>query len=95
MRDQDLINRLRLLRRTVETLETDLRRRHLNERSLGEVDSQMENGIASDPRCADLGKRVDALRESVLTPRQQLFQDAVRACWELKDAIEGIVSSMV
>ena len=95
MKDQDLIHRLRLLRRTVDTLETDLRRHHLSERLLDEVDSQMENGIAAEARCAGLGKLVDALRESVLTPREQLYQDAVRACWKLKDAIEGVVSGMV
>mgnify|MGYP001291957806 CR=1 FL=1 len=37
---------------------------------------------------------VDALRESAMHPRAELFPDTIRACEKLKDAIEGVVSAL-
>ena len=92
MDGQDLVHRLRRLRRSVLMLQTELRHRHLDEQLINEIEEQMENGLASDPRSARLCAVVDALRESTLTPRAELYADTVRACEKLKDAIEDILS---
>ncbi len=91
MEDDDLVRRLRRLRRTVDMLQSDLRYGHLNEDLLTEIEAHMERGIASEPHCAGLSALVDAVRESTLTPRPQLLADTVRACERLKDAIEGVI----
>ena len=90
----DLARRLKTLRRTVLMLETELRQEHLDEGLLADIEQQLEDGIASDPRCAVLRQHVDALRESTLTPRKELYADTVRACVQLKDAIEGVVGGV-
>ena len=92
MNDQDLVRRLRRSKRTVDMLGTDLQREHLNGKLLADIDDQMENGITSDPRCSGLRERVDALRESTLTPRPELFRDTIRLCEKLKDAMEEVVN---
>lgn len=94
MTDLDLARRLRQLRRTVHMLENELRHEHVDEGLLDGIEQQMENGIATEPRCKDLIVPVDALRESTLTPRSELFRDTIRACEKLKDVIEGIVSRL-
>lgn len=94
MTDLDLSRALRVLRRTVLMLQTELRQGRIDQRLITDIDVQMERGIAGDPRCADLVKKVDALRESTLTPRAELYGDAVRACEKLNDAIEGVLSAM-
>jgi hypothetical protein len=90
----DLPRRLKTLRRTVLMLESELRQEHLDEGLLAEIEKQLEDGIAGHPRCAILRQHVDALRESTLTPRKELYIDTVRACAKLKDAIEGVVNGM-
>jgi hypothetical protein len=92
MNAKDLARRLKTLRRTVLMLETELRQEHLDEGLLVEIEKQLEDGIASHPRCAVLRQHVDALRENTLTPRKELYTDTVRACMQLKDAIEGVVN---
>lgn len=92
MKDLDLVRRLRQLRRTVHMLETELRNDHLDVDLMAEIDMQLEQGIATEPRCTGLHAPVDALRESTFTPRPELMRDTIRACEKLKDAIEGIVS---
>lgn len=89
MEDLDLSRSLRRLNRTVDMLQTDLRRGHLNAKLLAEIEMRMEHGIATEPRCDDLPALVDALRESTLTPRRELYADTIRACERLKDAIEN------
>lgn len=91
MNDEDLLRRLKRLRRTVLMLDTEFRRTHVDTPLLLELDHLMEDGIAADPRCAGLRDLVDALRESTLTPRPELHADAVRCCEKLKDAIEDVV----
>ncbi|MCB9170255.1 MAG: hypothetical protein H6597_04535 [Flavobacteriales bacterium] len=88
----DLSRRLKVLRRTVEMLQTELRHGHMDDELVRRIDTQLEDGIATDPRSAGLRTQVDALRESTLTPRPELLRDAIRACDKLKDAIEGVVS---
>lgn len=95
MNDLDLARRLRRLRRTVDMLQSDLRHDHLNAILLAEIETQMEHGIATEPRCASLVAPVDALRESTLTPRPELHADTIRCCEKLKDAIEGVVGRLV
>ena len=92
MNDLDLARRLRVLRRTVLMLQTELRHDHVDEALIAEIDQQMEQGIATEPRCMHLPSVVDALRESAMHPRAELFPDTIRACEKLKDAIEGVVS---
>jgi len=91
MTELELSRALRTLRRTVLMLETELRQEHLDEELLADIEQQLEDGIASHPRCAVLRQHVDALRENTLTPRRELYTDTVRACMQLKDAIEGVV----
>ncbi len=86
-----LARRLKALRRTVEMLRTELRQGHLDHELVASIDAQLEDGIGSDPRSAELRGFVDALRESMLTPRAELLSDAVRACDKLGDAIVGVV----
>jgi hypothetical protein len=94
MTDLDLARRLRRLRRTVLMLETELRRETVDVELLAEIERHMEQGIATEPRCAGLIAPVDALRESTLTPRPELYRDTIRACEQLKDAIEGIMDQL-
>lgn len=92
MNDLDLARRLRVLRRTVLMLQTELRHEHMDEALIAEIDQQMEHGIATEPRCARLPAAVDALRESALSMGEKRFDDTIRACEKLKDAIEEVVS---
>lgn len=94
MTDLALARALRALRRTVLMIQTELRHGRIDEALIADVDAQMERGIASDPRCIELVKRVDDLRESILTPRAELLSDTVRTCEKLKDAIEEVVSRL-
>ena len=87
-----LARRLKSLRRTVEMLRTELRHGHLDEGLIADIDAQLEDGIGSDPRSAELRAFVDALRENTLTPRRELLTDTVRACDKLSDAIEGVMA---
>ena len=61
---------------------------------LAKIEQQMDHGISTDPRCAGLSGRVDALRESILTPRPELFRDAARSCEQLKEVIEVILDTL-
>jgi hypothetical protein len=94
MTDLELSRALRTLRRTVQMLETELRHGRLDEGLLADIAAQLENGIASDTRCADLVRGEDSLRESTLTPRPELLSDTIRACEKLKDAIEGVAAKL-
>lgn len=94
MNDLALARALRTLRRTVLMLQTELRHGRIDEALITDIDAQMERGIASDQRCVELMKRVDALRESTITPRPELLADTVRACEKLKDAIEEVVGRL-
>jgi len=90
MNDLELVRRLRRLRRTVDLLQTDLRYGQVNDKLLAEIESHMEQGIATEPRCASLTTLVDAVRESTLTPRPELLADTIRAGERLRDAIEAL-----
>ncbi len=94
MNDLDLARRLNRLRRTVLMLETDLRNEYLNKDLLAQIDSQLELGIATEPRSAALRDLVDELRESSLARSEKMYADAIRACEKLKDAIEGVVEKL-
>lgn len=94
MDDLDLARRLRVLRRTVLMLQTELRNEHLDEPLIAEIDQQMEHGIATEPRCVKLPPAVDALRESALSTGAERFGDTIRACEKLKDAIEDVASRL-
>jgi hypothetical protein len=94
MDDLSLARELKRLRRTVIMLQTEFRREHVDEGLVAEIEQRMDQGIATDPRCAGLATLVDALRESTLTPRAELHRDAARACERVKDAIEGVVSGV-
>lgn len=94
MTDQDLARSLRTLSRTVLMLETELRHGRLDTELLDGIDQQMERGIAADPRCGRLRERVDALRESTMTPRAELLADTVRACEKLRDAIDAVLGRL-
>jgi hypothetical protein len=85
-----LARRLKTLQRTVEMLRTELRQGHLDQELIASIDAQLEDGIGSDPRSAELRGFVDALRESTLTPRAELLSDTIRACDKLGDAIKGV-----
>ena len=91
MTDQELSRALRVLRRTVMILETELRHGRLDDALITDVDAQMERGIAIDSRCNALVDGVDRLRENTLTPRAELLGDTIRSCEKLKDAIEGVI----
>ena len=94
MDDLELVRRLRRLRRTVIMLETELRQGYLDEELLSDVDLQLEQGIAPDPRSAHLRELVDALRESTLTTSPDHYRNAIRACEKLKDAMEEVVAAL-
>ena len=91
MENEDLVRRLRRLRRTVDMLQTDLRHGYLDDKLLAEIDVHLEQGIAAEPRCAQVRASVDVMRESTFTPRPELPADTIRACEILKDAIEGVL----
>lgn len=88
MTDLELVRGLRTLRRTVLMLETELRHGRLEQALINDIDAQMERGIATDARCSEVRARVDALRESTLTPRPELHSDAIKACARLRDAVD-------
>lgn len=94
MNAKDLARRLKTLRRTVEMLRAELRQGHLDEELITSIDAQLEDGIGTDPRSAELRGFVDALRESMLTPRAELLADTIRACDKLGDAIVGVVDRL-
>ncbi|MBK9149187.1 MAG: hypothetical protein IPM12_15385 [Flavobacteriales bacterium] len=89
-----LVRSLRTLSRTVLMLQTELRHGRVDEGLIADIEAQMEQGIALDARCTPLVGAVDALRESILTPRDELLNDTVRACEKLKDAIEESVVAL-
>lgn len=89
-----LARRLKTLRRTVEMLRSELRQGHLDTELITSIDAQLEDGIGTDPRSAELRAFVDALRENTLTPRRELLADTVRACDKLSDAIEGVMAKL-
>lgn len=94
MKDLDLSRRLHRLHRSVILLQTELRRTHLDVELLEDIEQQMDHGISTTPRSAGLSALVDALRESILTPRPELFRDAAQACAQLKDAIELVLDTL-
>ncbi|QQR85858.1 MAG: hypothetical protein IPJ76_14805 [Flavobacteriales bacterium] len=94
MTDLDLSRGLRTLRRTVLMLQTELRHGRVEVELLTEIDARMERGIASDPRCAALVTDVDALRESIITPRPELKADAIKACSKLMDDIAMVLDKV-
>ena len=94
MDDLDLTRRLRRLRRTVDMLQSDLRNGHITEKLMAEIETHMDHGIATEPRCEGLSARVDAVRESTLTPRPELHADTVRACEKLKSSIDGVLNGL-
>ncbi len=94
MKEIDLARRLHRLRRSVIMLQTELRLDHLDVELIAEIEQQMDHGISTDPRSANLSVLVDALRESILTPRRELFRDATRAGEQLKEGIEVILETL-
>ncbi|MBL8000853.1 MAG: hypothetical protein JNL05_02720 [Flavobacteriales bacterium] len=94
MTDQELVRALRILRRTVDMLRTELRHGRIDEGLLHDIEAQMERGIGTDARSEELRPFVDKLRESTMTPRAELLSDTIRACDKLTDAIEGVVSAL-
>lgn len=94
MDDLDLARRLRVLRRTVLMLQTELRHEHMDEELIAEIDQQMERGIATEARCAQLPAAVDAVRENALSMGEKRFDDTIRACERLKDKIEDVASRL-
>ena len=94
MSDREFARHLRQLHRIVLMLETELRHGHVDEELLADIDRRMEQGIATDPRCAALLPAVDALRESTLTPRPELLGDTVRACEKLRDTIDAVIGRL-
>lgn len=94
MTDLELSRRLRTLRRTVLMLQTELRHGNVDEALIADIDQQMEHGIGTDPRCETLRVPVDGLRENTMTPRAELVADTVRACEQLKDAIEDVTAGL-
>ncbi|MCC6541422.1 MAG: hypothetical protein IT225_04310 [Flavobacteriales bacterium] len=94
MTDADLVRRLRTLYRTARMLETELRHGHLDGGLITDIDQQMEQGVGSEPRCTGLRMAVDAMRESTMTPRPELFGDTIRACTRLMDQIDDILSRL-
>ena len=75
-------------------LQSELQREHLDAELLADIERQMDHGISATSYCAGLSVLVDALRESILTPRPALFRDAAQACEELKNAIEVLLESL-
>ena len=94
MTPSDLRRRLHRLRRSVIMLQSEFRREHLDEGLFVEIEQQMDHGISTAPGCTGLSALVDALRESTLTPRSELFRDAARSCEQLKDAIEEVIARL-
>lgn len=94
MNDLDLSRRLRMLRRAVLMLQTELRNDHIDEALVQEIDQQMERGIGTEARCALLPAAVDALRESAMSTRTAMLRDTIRACEKLKDAIDEVLSRL-
>ena len=92
MQNPDLLRRLRVMRRTVLILETELRRAHVDEKLVAELDTMLEEGIAADERCSPVRDLVDKLRETLLSTRVERYGDGVRVCQQLKDAIENVLS---
>lgn len=92
MTDLELARALRGLKRTVLMLQTELRHDRVDEGLIAAIDQHLERGIATEPRCEGLRSRVDALREDIMTPRPELFRDAIRACDRLNDVVEGVLA---
>jgi hypothetical protein len=94
MNDLDLARRLRVLRRTVLMLQTELRQGHMDDALVADVDQQLEHGIGTEPRCTHLPHLVDAVRENAMGMGPERFADTIRSCEKLSDAIEGVMSAL-
>lgn len=75
-------------------LETELRRGQLDDGLIEEMETMLANGIGYDVRSQSLRDRLDALRETLLTPRPHRTMDGVRSCQELKHAIQTVMSGL-
>lgn len=92
MQPELLIRQLRRLKRTVDMLDTEFAQRRVDEGLLAELDLQLENGLANEPRAAELKPLIERLRENTLTPRTELYADGMGDCRRLKAAIEGLIA---
>lgn len=92
MGSEPLTRRLRRLKRTVEQLDACFAEQRVDTGLLAEIDLQLENGLAADPRTADLKGLLDDLRESTLAPRPERYADGVVCCRRVKAAIEGLMA---
>lgn len=94
MDDLDLARRLKQLRRTVLMLQTELRNEHLDQELIADIETQMEQGVAMEPRSVKLRDHVDNIRENILIPRPELFSDTIKACDRLADEIQAILDQL-
>jgi hypothetical protein len=94
MNAHDLIRRLERLRRPVQQLETELRRAHVDEKLIAEIETLAEGGIIADDRASELRDLVDALRVHTLISKPVRFDDAVRACVRLRLAIGKVIDDL-
>ncbi len=72
-------------------LRSELQQGMMDEALLADIDLQLEQGLAMEPRSAELRDHVDRLRESTLNSGSEMFADTIRAADKLNDAIEGIL----
>lgn len=94
MTASELAAELHILFRSARMLETELQHGRIDTELLEDIDRQMEDGIATDPRSESLRSFVDALRESSLAPRPERLTDMERACQQLKDAIDEVLGKL-
>lgn len=95
MEAEQRVRSLRQLKRMMEMLETEFAHGRTDHGLLADIDRMLENGLARDPRLGGLKDRLDALRESTLSPRPELHADGVRDCRRIKVLIEEFIAEGV
>lgn len=94
MEAEQRVRQLRQLKRMMEMLDTEFSHRRVDHGLLADIDRMLENGLSREPRLRDLKDRLDALRESTLSPRAELHADGVRDCRRIKVAIEHLLAEV-
>jgi|GEM_PF-696492 hypothetical protein len=92
MEAEQLVRHLRRLKRSLEQLESEFARQHVDQGLLVEIDRMVDEGLTYDTRLTRLVHLLERLRENTLTPRVELYSDGVRDCRRAKAIIEELMA---
>jgi hypothetical protein len=90
MEAEQLVRQLRRLKRSLEQLESEFARQHVDQGLLVDIDRMVDDGLAHDPRMLRLVQLLERLREHTLTPRPELYTDGIRDCRKAKALVEEL-----